>query len=76
MTWTREKQQQYECHAAALRELEHDRAKALDVLRNIFSEFDMSGGADEYAMQQLIIRADRIRDALEPFDSGIRESKA
>jgi hypothetical protein len=76
MTWTREKQQQYEDHAEALRELEHDRAKALDVLRNIFNEFDMSDGVDDRALQQLIIRADRIRDALEPFDSGVREGQA
>lgn len=63
MNWTQADEALYQ---------EHRRMRAVGKVREAFDRIDLSDGTSDFALEEILRNADAIRDALEPFDSGIR----
>ena len=73
MTWTRDKERKLQALREELEALGHERAQAVEDVERVAIALGYPQGAQAVEFARLLIaNADNLRDALEPFDSGVR----
>lgn len=76
MTWNANDEQEMRRCEERLQEMRSKRKSYIAALKDILERIGLDEGyLSDAAVERVIQRADALRDALQPFDSGVRNAK-